>query len=416
MSLSSANFPSVPASTAEAIIKPWLEIIKREECGIVSFPPRGGAYRRIEQLLDWPQLRKKYLGKNYGKYRLIDYSAFGQFDISLTSLTNRLLNALLVSSSDPIQTPQAFISCLHPALAKSQSITFLIYDVDEWFAHSRLDLMVFLSKVSQLEPKIQFLLFCELDVTSPSILKLNLGTTTLTQNIITVPLYSRSDIEYFIHELERFWHVSIPQKNIDHILDLVGCHIWLVKEAARIFLNENRPPKSLLNQPTMRFKLEAIWQQINFEEQQLLAKLASGKPISKFNNPTSVYYLESIGFIATRDNRFYITLPILKEFINQKVLQSNFEISSVNEIYLDGKIISHRFGKLEKQALVYLLQQTGGLVSRDELGSSLWPESETSYSDWALDRLMSRLRGKVYSLGVDPDRLKTIKKAGWIWQ
>jgi hypothetical protein len=320
--MSSAQFPSVPDSTSENIVKEWLDIIKRQECGIISFPPRGGAYRRIEHLLGWNQLLKKYLGNSYKQYLLYDISAFDLTHISISDLAGTLLEQINIKS-ETVNKPQDFILATMPLLKQNQSLSFFIYETDDWFTNSRIDIMTFLSKICQLEPRIQFLLFCEIDIASPKIIKLNLGATTLTQNILTVPIYNHDDILYFITQLAKHWQVDISLKDAKKIIDKVGTHVWITKEAVRIYLKLGKIPNTFINFPTIQLKLETIWQQFSSPEQQILSKITSNQTLTKFDLGSSFNHLESIGIITTKNYSYSLTLPVFFEFIKQKNLTRN---------------------------------------------------------------------------------------------
>lgn len=85
-------------------------------------------------------------------------------------------------------------------------------------------------------------------------------------------------------------------------------------------------------------------------------------------------------------------------------------------IFYGGKDITEDFTREEKIFFQLLLVKRRQIVGRELLAESLWGKNwEVKYSDWALDRLVYRLRQKMQALNIDPVLLKTRKKKGFVW-
>jgi len=61
-----------------------------------------------------------------------------------------------------------------------------------------------------------------------------------------------------------------------------------------------------------------------------------------------------------------------------------------------------------------LIKNTNRVVTRDELAKAIWPiNTEDYYSDWAVDRLVARLRSKIADLGMTREAVKTVRNQGY---
>lgn len=411
------RYPSIQPKTIESVVAPWLDTIRRQECGIVMFPPRGDAHRRIEYLLSSKRLLRKYLGRSYKKHMFVADSMFPHGEISSENLALHLLqlfggkNTSLTEGAIP-----SFIAGTRKLLKKKATISFLLYDTDAWFRTGRTDLFTMLSKVAEKEPRIQFLLFCEIDITAPDLIKQNLGRTTLAQNVLTVPLYSNEDMKYFIESLESYWKQIIPSHIKDHIVSNVGPHTWLIKEAVRIQRRHSNENSGYHQLPTMRLRLETIWQQLTPAEQRVLMKIHTKEQILLGVEKHSLEHLKRIGFVTQDSQTPTITIPTLAEYIREKEQLRVLEVRNANELWLEDEQVNRFFGLHEQAAICHLIMHGNQHVSRDSLAQAIWKEKSLDSSDWALDRHISRIRSKLKKLGISPQKIETIKKVGFIWK
>lgn len=80
-------------------------------------------------------------------------------------------------------------------------------------------------------------------------------------------------------------------------------------------------------------------------------------------------------------------------------------------ILCNGVVVSDIFSQKEAIVLEKLLEQGNRLVSRETVATGVWNGDD--YTDWALDRLISRLRKKLLKLGYQKDFLITIPGKGF---
>ncbi len=393
------TFPSVPPATAERMLTEWLDIMRRKENGIIVFPPKGGAYRRIEHLMAWKSLREKRLGPTAPQYRLHSWSL-----LPFRTATSQAILESVRREADLSGKPTSHLPFIH---------YFLLYDADRWFSDSRTDILVALSELAERDPAYRFLLFCELDVTHPAYSHLLTDKTTLGQNIRIHPLYSIEDMRYFLGDICRHWNETLDPKTIQSILDYVGPHTWLIKEAARLLLSTpTLPVQSLLSQPSMQMKVAAIWNGFSGNEQLILKHIIGNGPTQPTPQRPEHDHLYRIGILDGKpEENQHCTLPILTQYIREQMITAPAAVSG-EHIYIGSNDISAALTKSEHLILTLLIEANGSIVPREAVATAVWGDD---YTDWALDRLISRLRKKLGSLSIDPSTLVTLKKRGFRW-
>ena len=84
------------------------------------------------------------------------------------------------------------------------------------------------------------------------------------------------------------------------------------------------------------------------------------------------------------------------------------------EIWVDGRQV--RLSRKEYDLIVFLSSNAGKICSRDEIISSVWPESKdpAAISDATIDQLIHRLREKVEPKPARPVRIISKKAFGYM--
>ena len=63
--------------------------------------------------------------------------------------------------------------------------------------------------------------------------------------------------------------------------------------------------------------------------------------------------------------------------------------------------------------MLHLYNRKGSIVNKDEIANILWKsEAIKKYSDWAIDKTISRLRKKIGDSAHNPKFIETIKGRG----
>lgn len=83
------------------------------------------------------------------------------------------------------------------------------------------------------------------------------------------------------------------------------------------------------------------------------------------------------------------------------------------KVQIKGKIVGPELTKLDKAVMKLLIEHRGELVLYDELADSVWGVGEFK-TFWAINKLLERMRIKLEKIGIDGDRLKSIRGQGYL--
>lgn len=105
-----------------------------------------------------------------------------------------------------------------------------------------------------------------------------------------------------------------------------------------------------------------------------------------------------------------------RKFLKKMGVDNKKIFSLKNEdILIEGRPIDGGFSATEKGVLSLLVRNKNRLVSFDRLGETIWGnQAFEKYSDWALAKMVQRLRDKIEDFGVSPCVIQTKRKEGYI--
>lgn len=152
----------------------------------------------------------------------------------------------------------------------------------------------------------------------------------------------------------------------------------------------------LLNDERLFLQSEELWESLTIDEQEVLKKIHRGEKVGEGERVLGKYLWDS-GFITEKGSMFS---PLFSHYITQK----------------DKKIMDHsgtEFTKKEQKLFELLKQHLGEICEREKIIEGVWAEvEELGVSDWAIDRLVARVRSKlkVQKSGYE---IQTIKTRGY---
>lgn len=122
---------------------------------------------------------------------------------------------------------------------------------------------------------------------------------------------------------------------------------------------------------------EELWESLTDEEKEILLKHVKKKSIN-FEEKEQASYLWNTGIVGES-----VFSPLFEQYISQKT-------STVKDN------VKHELSKKEHLLLKILESNRGALCEREHIIEYVWPEAESyGVSDWAVDRLVARLRSKL---------------------
>lgn len=229
------------------------------------------------------------------------------------------------------------------------------------------------------------------------------------QRVIQIGYYSDEEIRFFINSLLIKWKRTLSEEIKDYIIDIVGGQAFLCKRALSIILEtdvyELSEIKKLLDEsPNFLIQVKYFINRIPKKMKNLLSIIANQRQIPD-NSSVNLKYLLKIGLIIEKETDYDVKSLVLKDYF------LNSDNKTINQINLINKSIE--LSKREKRILVNLLKSDGKILSRDALAEIIWKDDVLDkYSEWAIDKAISRIRKKLNSSKLPDINLETCKRKG----
>jgi len=236
---------------------------------------------------------------------------------------------------------------------------------------------------------------------------------TLSGNLAYFPLYSPLVAKEFIAYSENMWQIYFSKEIKKHLIDHLGGDIWLLKQAIRIYREKSCIDcLDFLKEPSMLFRLNAIWQGFSPTEQELLRNSAFGNQQNIDSTSSPYHFLSETGVIGKIGQ---IQVPLLAEYITNIFAPTRVKkvgkIFAINDIPMEY-ILSHQ----EQLLFSLLAENEGKTVSKDMIAEGLWKDdSEERFSPWAIEQLVKRLRLKLTKAGMGKKTIKTVRNQGYMF-
>lgn len=327
------------------------------------------------------------------------------------------------------------LECINRKITtKDNLVNKTLEEIVDFIIQSGHDIGVFLSHLSLLLKKNDFqpffdiehlirkkknisvIVFAEMDITHDRYNLLADKGSFLYDNIIMYPLYDRSDSKQFIKYYINLWNFHIPKELVEKIIDICGGYLWLIHQVLRNL--RNNPAISLdqaLSNSLVVKKTDVIWGKLTSEERNILRKIYFGTLLEKDTLTHEYLYLKSIRLIQENGKKCQLGIPVLSFSIEKENKLAAVSFRD-DHIFVDTKDITLQLTKKERAFFSSLLFARKRVVSRDIVAKVIWGNLwEEKYSDWAIDRLVHRLRNRLKKLGIDEKLLKTVKKKGFVF-
>lgn len=195
-------------------------------------------------------------------------------------------------------------------------------------------------------------------------------------------LYPAVTIKEYAREMARYFGVKVSEEWIHEVTTYCGGIPWLINDVLR-----RSEESSLFEDQAFHWKVVQIAgslphiEGVDGELKQMGLKDVTGRWI-----------------------------PVLEDYFNQ-VQKEQLNIGHEGVVY-NGKDYTLLFSAGERRILLKL-KNDKGVIRREGLGEAFWGEkSQSEYSDWALDAIMSRLRKKLGKLNL-PIEIQTRRGRGY---
>lgn len=157
--------------------------------------------------------------------------------------------------------------------------------------------------------------------------------------------------------------------------------------------------KMLLIDERIRLESEELWESLTKEEKHVLLPVAKGQNVSP-EDKAKASYLWDTGFIQESDKGPRVFSPLLEHYL-------------VGKDGEDKKTPLVDLTRKEHLLFSLLESQMGEICEREKIIEVVWPEyQEFGVSDWAIDRLVARVRVKLRQQQ-SPYEIVTVRTRGY---
>lgn len=145
---------------------------------------------------------------------------------------------------------------------------------------------------------------------------------------------------------------------------------------------------------------EELWESLIASEREVLMRILQEKKLSKDDLEKGKYLFDT-GLVILDQKDHKLFSPLFVRYVEKREQKPNGEGSSVD------------FSKKENLLFNFLKTNLGEICEREKLIEAVWPEVEAlGVSDWAIDRLVARVRSKLKLQKVKFE-IQTIKTRGY---
>lgn len=240
-----------------------------------------------------------------------------------------------------------------------------------------------------------------LDNLSPSVFSKS-SASVFAQNLYIKPA-KENDVSIIYTNNKNKLRLNLSENLETKLLSLVDGYVQYL-HFSLAFLSERKKPinelsdlfENLIMDERIALQSEELWESLSQTEQLILLKFLRGEKLSKHEQNEGKYLFDT-GFINNQE----IFSPLFSYYLREKEKELNRESQKIE------------FSKKENSLLNLLKEKKENICEREEIIESVWPEVELlGVSDWAIDRLVARLRNKL-KLQKSGFEIITVKTRGY---
>jgi hypothetical protein len=192
----------------------------------------------------------------------------------------------------------------------------------------------------------------------------------------------------------------------DYLFEIAGGYVQYLFLALISFRELSVKPDSkekvfdfLVKDERITLQSEELWESLNAIEQEILLKIEKNQKINPEERKAGSYLWNS-GFIVEEEGKNKLFSPLFGFYLKER------QASGKTTVNID-------LSKKENLLFGYLKNNIGNICEREEIIQAVWAEvEEFGVSDWAIDRLVARLRVKLKSQN-SKFEIQTIKTRGY---
>lgn len=205
------------------------------------------------------------------------------------------------------------------------------------------------------------------------------------------PANSR-DMDVMFGTLSEKYDLSVPMAMRELLIDLSGGHAQYAQlslvilhelSAKQKILSEDDVVSAIETDERITLQSEELWESLTEEEQEIVKRIQEGKKITLEEREVGKY-LWNTGFVYEKNGLISLFSPLFDLYVENSLKKRNHEVAIVE------------FSKKEHMLFELLKKYPNEIVEREKIVELVWPEyKEYGVSDWSVDRLVARVRGKL---------------------
>ncbi len=224
---------------------------------------------------------------------------------------------------------------------------------------------------------------------------------------IYIPPAKKEDVGIIFEAYKKRFGISLLEDSQNYLFELVDGYTQYL-QLALIFLHESKGQiktkedlyLGLSSDERINFQSEELWESLDKDSQEVLFKIINKEKILSEEKKKTIY-LWNTGFIKTIGTSNYIFSQLFEDYVKQKAKTATV------------KDLSKEFSKKENLLFTFLKENKDKICEREEIIEVVWPEEEDlGVSDWAIDKLVARVRNKL-KLQKNDFEIQTIKTRGY---
>lgn len=246
-----------------------------------------------------------------------------------------------------------------------------------------------------------FTSYRSLDVLAPEVFA-KISLSAFAHNMCIKP-FKKEDIKIVSKVYLQRYNLKLSEKQKENLFDLVDGYIQYLQLALIALREKSHMPDTkealfavLCEDERIMSQSEELWESLMPNERGVLQNIVKGKPVTDADRKDGKYLWDT-GFIK-EDQVFS---PLFVHYVQQKEKAGIGDSGSVE------------FSKKEHMLFAYLEKHVDAICEREDVIAAVWPEVESfGVSDWAVDRLVARVRNKL-KMQKSPYEIQTVKTRGY---
>jgi len=401
---------NLPQDTIQKEASQIFNAVKYGESGITMCYPACKMQFNIVRFLENKQLIKRILGSYYNKY------AFLLIHCVQNDTYSSILNKIRASAHHlnlPIKSDSDLANIVKIMLRSGKDPYLFLFNAESLASCHLKKVIKAIHDEILTTPKFGATLFYEGNIYDSPMKEILKNNNRFLRNVFILSSYQPKVCRWYIQSLTKEWKMSISKDISDLCIKQSGGILWILRELIRLLkMNSHINLHDLINAPSIILRLETLISMFSHKERETLIQI---KQNGQSNNIAELTYLLRIGIIQQNGSTYEVTSHLLANALESIPQLHSIILDNKNQIHANGAALSPLCSRQEEAVLKLLINNKKSVVTRDTVAQALWGENnEEKYSDWAIDRVLFRVRKILITQSIPPTIIRTIKKRGYI--